>query len=583
MSVPRPEYPRPQMVRGDYINLNGIWKCSLDLSNSGGGRQLEKHPELFDREITVPFCPESSLSGIGFTDFIPSIYYHRVLEIPQKWQNKRIILHFGGVDTIATIYVNGNIAGTHRGGMSGFEIDITNFVTPGKNADLVVHATDDVRSGLWGSGKQSSRYHSYGCYYTRVTGIWQTVWMEAVHPAGFKRCYISADPASSTVTVTPLFYSCPAGATVEITAALRGENTGSARVRTSGTGSICTTVSKCELWEPGNPVLYDLKCRLLAEDGTVLDEVDSYFGFRTIEVRGNKIYLNGKEIFLRMVLDQGFYPDGIWTAPDDDALKKDIELSMAAGFNGARLHQKVFEDRFHYWADKLGYLTWSESASWGVEYRFSEARYNFLQEWMEIVDRLKDHPSIIAWSPLNETKTQFPDRPAYRNWLEDIYSVTKRLDPTRPVNDSSGWNHVRTDLWTVHPYRASVQALRDSLFPEDGGVMVHHPEFECAYSGQPFVVDEFGGFRYLPEALRRDTDGWGYHGLNITSEDQLCDMIREQVELMLNDERIAGYCYTQLTDVEQEQNGVLLYDRTPKMPLEKFAEIFGMIPARKHS
>ena len=581
MVLPRPEYPRPQMVRDEWINLNGRWRFCFDFGNSGIDRKVESSPECFDREIIVPFCPESELSGIGYRDFMAAVYYRREIEIPAGWSGKRILIHFGAVDTIATVYIDGAPVTTHYGGMTGFTADVTGFVTPGRTHVLVVRAEDDLRSGNWGGGKQSHIYRSHGCHYTRVTGIWQTVWMEPVAMTGFKRCYVSGDPANGSVTVSARFHAAPQGLRWRVAASLRGIPVGAAEGAAGEGATLTVPLSRRELWEPGNPVLYDLEFTLVDGKGAVVDRFTGYTGLRSIEIRGNKFYLNGRELFQRLVLDQGYYPDGIWTAPSDAALKYDIELAMKAGFNGARLHQKVFEERYLYWADKLGYLTWGESSSWGLVYQHAEARYNFLRQWLEIVDRLKDHPSIIVWTPLNETAREGWSRPReepkelYHRWVIDLYDVTRQLDPTRPVNDSSGWCHAKTDLWTVHPYRPGAKEFRETIAPADGGVMVTNPNFEVPYQGQPYLIDEFGGFKYTPSTGSAQGGGWGYHGIEIKDGDAFCDKIREQVEVMLADERVAGYCYTQLTDVEQEQNGICFYDRTPKVPLEQLAAIFG--------
>lgn len=307
---------------------------------------------------------------------------------------------------------------------------------------------------------------------------------------------------------------------------------------------------------------------------------------RKIHVKGNQIFLNNQPIFLRMVLDQGYYPEGVWTAPSDEALVQDIKLSMAAGFNAARLHQKVFEERFHYHADRLGYLTWGESACWGLGWtnqrwytvdRYAGV-YNFLREWREIVDRDANHPSIIAWTPLNETARPI-DLDFYRGVMTEVYDLTKQVDPTRPVNDSSGYQHVKTDLWTVHLYRKNVEELKAAISPADGGVWHTSPDLEVPYAGQPYLNDEFGGFMYIPPERSKFADNtWGYHKLDLKSPEELCAKIAEQVDYMLAMPNLSGYCYTQLTDVEQEQNGLYNYDRTAKVPEGMLKKIFGKTP-----
>ncbi len=606
-NIPRPEYPRPQFVRKEWINLNGQWSYELDLSESGVDDEFlaPGYPEpiqypgrskgtalkgLYSQEITVPFCPESKLSGVGFTDFIPSIFYARKITVPQDWQGKRILLHFGGVDSVATIYIDGKIAGTHRGGQASFEIDITGHVTPGIEQILTVHAVDHIKEGLFGSGKQSGFYRSYGCYYTRVTGIWSTVWLEAVDISALKRCRIVPDLDNGCFVFTPEYYGCVDGYSLEITVLASGKSVASKPVKCVCGSSAVLELDDIREWNPDDPFLYDIVFKLFNADGSLIDEVSSYAGLRKISIIKDRIYLNNQPFYPRLVLDQGFYPDGIWTAPADDALKHDIELAKAAGFNGARLHQKVFEERFHYWADKLGYLTWGEYGSWGMQINDPAARENFLNEWREVVLRDLNHPSIITWCPLNESGGSSRDSKtanmgkmsqinSYRNWVRAIYDLTKSLDPSRPVHDASGYIHVRTDIWSVHCYCKSAADLEVRMHPESGRVFIQPPELSIGYCGQPYLCDEFGGFMYIQPEKRDAQPRWGYHGLDFKSPAELCEKIREQVEFLVNAPDIGGYCYTQLTDVEQEQNGIYNYDRSFKFDPELAKTVFGLKPS----
>lgn len=292
---------------------------------------------------------------------------------------------------------------------------------------------------------------------------------------------------------------------------------------------------------------------------------------RKIHVEGDTLYLNNKPYYLRLVLDQGFYPDGIWTAPSDAALKKDIELSMDAGFNGARLHQKVFEERFHYWADKLGYLTWGEFPSWGTDAKDPVAARNFITEWAEVVVRDLNHPSIIVWTPLNET-LDIGDGVQHSRFHADLYDITKSLDPTRPVNEASGYVHVKTDLWTVHNYGQNPEKLKTQLTPDrEKGVWRNYPEKEVKYQGQPYFVDEFGGIKWVVGVAFAENT-WGY-GDAPKSIEEVYSRLEAQVNVLLSFEHIKGYCYTQLTDVEQEQNGIYNYDRSEKFDMKKINKI----------
>ena len=306
---------------------------------------------------------------------------------------------------------------------------------------------------------------------------------------------------------------------------------------------------------------------------------------RKVHIEGNRLFLNNEPVFLRFVLDQGFYPDGIWTAPSDVALRRDIELSMRAGFNGARLHQKAFEPRFHYWADRLGYLTWGESPSWGIDiwgrdgdHANGPAAWNFFSEWRELVLRDFNCPSIIAWTPLNET-AHGAGGSVHKRFHEDIYALTRALDPTRPVNETSGYSHVKTDLWTVHNYEQDPAKFRSMLTPaKDSPVWRNLPEHEPDYAGQPYIVDEFGGIKWVPEDKRPwAADSWGY-GAGPRSLDEFYERLKGLVDVLLDLPHVAGYCYTQLTDVEQEQNGIYNYDRTDKFDMTRIASIFSRNP-----
>ncbi|MBQ4126859.1 MAG: beta-glucuronidase, partial [Alistipes sp.] len=398
---PRAEYPRPQFERENWKNLNGEWSFTLDLSNSGRARNLYDS-KGFDGKITVPFAPESKLSGVGYTDFINSVWYQRTIQVPQEWAGKQIKLNFGAVYYESEVYIDGVFVGRHYGGSDSFSYDITKYVADGKEHSLVVHAESDIRSGEQPGGKQSTRYESYGCFYTRTTGIWQTVWMEAVDACGLERVQVLTDIDQSQLTVIPTFYGLKNGNRLQVTVSDGGKVVAKADVVAAQSMPVVIPIKKAKLWSPESPFLYDVVYEVKAADGSTLDKVDAYVGMRKIHIDGTKIYLNNKPYYQRLVLDQGFYPDGVWTAPSDEALRHDIEMSKEAGFNGARLHQKVFEERFHYWADKLGYLIWGEMASWDKTSSKVEAARNFLGEWTNIVVRDRNHPAIVTWTPFNE-------------------------------------------------------------------------------------------------------------------------------------------------------------------------------------
>ena len=576
--VPRPEYPRPQFVRDEWVNLNGTWSFEFDFSRSGMDRKLYES-KGFDNEILVPFAPQSGLSGVGFKDFIPEMWYHRVISIPENWKDRNVILHFGAVDYIASVYIDGRIAGRHWGGSSSFDIDITDMVMPGQEHDLVVRVEDDERSGQYAKGKQCGRFDSFGCEYTRTTGIWQTVWMEPVSGTGLKDIYVIPDLDQSRFIIEPSYYGLSSGQKLRVRV-LDGDRVVSSAVVPSSAQSYAELpVRKARTWSPESPFLYGIELEVISADGSVTDRVRSYAGMRKIHIEGNRIYLNNEPVYLRFVLDQGFYPDGIWTAPDDQALKRDIELSMAAGFNGARLHQKVFEPRFHYWADKLGYLTWGESASWGANVNNPLSARHFLTEWEETVVRDRNHPSIIVWTPFNETWEHPEDREAAREacrMVSDVYKLTKNLD-YRPCHDVSGNYHVMTDIFSVHQYMQDPEELRGWLAPENGFVRqadLEHRETE--YGGQPYLVDEYGGIKWV--AGREYSEiSWGYGDAPKTLE-EFYRRLEGLTDVILGYGHICGYCYTQLTDVEQEQNGIYSYDRTPKFDMDRIRAIFTKVP-----
>lgn len=604
MAIPRPEYPRPQFVRDTWLNLNGVWTIEFDPGKSGEERKLhESHG--FAQKITVPFCPESRLSGVMHTDFIERMYYHRTLTVPKAWSGRRVLLHFGAVDYDCKVFIDGKFAGRHVGSSDAFCFDITVLTKPGKRHHLVVEVADELRSCLQPGGKQSMGYDSFGCSYTRTTGIWQTVWLEATSNRAFSYVQIRPDLDGGQFFFLPEYHAAETTDKATITIydsdgkKVMGQTTGAA----ADGVPIAVKLKKAISWEPGNPYLYQLKYELRDAGGALLDEVRSYAGLRKVSVVGDQFLLNNKPIFQRLVLDQGFYPDGIWTAPSDDALRQDIEISMAAGFNGARLHQKVFEPRFHYWADKLGYLTWAESPSWGMgccvphintPEQVWHSFANFTAEWTNLMRQDFNSPSVIAWTPLNETGAiEGESIHVLRLLQERVYDLTKALDPTRPCNETSGFVHAKTDLWTVHAYCRSAEELRDTLVPTgDKPATAYCSEFsreklradqpvmmrmlETGYHGQPYIPDEIGGFKYLPPKEKDFSKrSWGYYGMNLCDAKEWLRLMDEQIRMLESLPQVAGFCYTQLTDVEQEQNGVYCYDRSLKVPVEELAKAFG--------
>ncbi len=575
--LPRSEYPRPQFERADWVNLNGTWTYTFDFGQTGAERDF-RNSKGFDGKITVPFCPESSLSGVKHTDFIPCIWYQRTITVPETWGGKNILLNFGAVDYDATIYIDGKKVGRHCGAGSSFSLDITKFVKAGGSANLVIQVKDNLRGGKQPGGKQSTGYYSAGCNYTRVTGIWQTVWMEAVGRNALKQVFATPDIDQQQLVVRPEFYDEEvSGATLTVQV-LDGKKVVSSRTAPATNNTVIVLpIKNPKLWSPETPNLYDVTYVVRDAKGGVLDEVKSYAGMRKIHLAGGYFYLNNKPYFQRLVLDQGFYPDGVWTAPSDEALKHDIEMSKAVGFNGARLHQKVFEERYFYWADKLGYITWAEQASWGLDVNNEEAVRNFLTEWADEVVRDRNHPSIVTWTPLNETWGARDG--VYVRFVNDLYNLTKAIDPTRPVNDASGDSHVKTDIWSVHDYTREYDRLvanhtfRAGVEPYRN---MRDKEWLAKYDGQPYMLDEFGGLGWIPKEER--SSSWGY-GAQIESEDEFFQILEKEVDAIKACKHITGFCYTQITDVEQEKNGVYYYDRRPKFDAAKWKAIFEKIPS----
>lgn len=583
IEIPRPEYPRPQFVRERWLSLNGVWEFEFDPGDSGIARGLLNRP--LTGSIVVPFAPESTLSGIGDVDFHSSVWYRRSIQVPADWTGERILLHFQAVDHDATVWIDGQEVGRHRGGFSSFTLDITDAVNPGTPATLLLRARDS-KDGSQARGKQSTEYHNHDCDYTRTTGIWQTVWLEPVPESSLKRPRITPELASTSFHVeVPLRRNVPGGR-VTVTVRDDGQALATASIRTDldlaarVTVRIPEELARC--WSPEDPHLYDLDIELTGADGSVLDAIRSYAGLRSVSIHGKAVHLNGRPVFQRLVLDQGYYEDGIMTAPDDASLIRDITLAQAAGFNGARLHQKVFEERYLYHADRLGYLVWGEFGDWGCKVGWApddrqQPTASFITQWLEVLDRDVSHPSIIGWCPLNETRQFIGDSITV---LDDVtrgmFLATKAFDLSRPVIDASGYSHrvAETDIYDSHNYEQDPTRFADVM----GGVGTGDPyinteddenerrenrPWSVPYAGQPYFCSEFGGIWWSPDPR---ADGWGY-GNPPASLDEFYERFTGLTAALLDNPDMFGYCYTQLTDVFQEQNGIYFFDRTPKFDL----------------
>ena len=551
----RAEYPRPSFVRENWRNLNGSW--DFEILNSEEimlGKNLSK-------KIEVPFCPESKLSGIGITDFMNHLWYRKTFELTEKEISPHILLHFGACDYETTIFVNGEEVGFHRGGYSSFSFDIAKFVKVGENT-IDVKVFDDTTSLEIPSGKQSMRPQSSGCFYTRTTGIWQTVWLEFLGENYISEYIINADVDSETVEIeVKTLADCSVSAEIYY----QNQQITQSEVETSeNSAKISLSVPNPKLWAVKEPELYDIVLTL-RKNSEIVDSAKTYCGFRKFEFIDNQLYLNGKLLILKQVLDQGFYPDGIYTAKTVEEIYKDIDLSMSLGFNGARPHEKVFEEHYLYYADKVGYIIWGEYPNWGCTFVEENQKgvEAFLNEWAEVVKRDRNHPSIIGWCPLNEAWADSKQRCDAVS-QKRLYHLTKQLDPRRFVIGSSGGDLYITDIYDIHSYTDSPDTIRQILTegflqnpPEkfNDNDMLTIPEL-LKY---PIFFSEFGGVSY------KNGDGWGYH--SASSEEAFIKNVNSKVQAVL-DCKCIGYCYTQLTDVEQEQNGLFTYERVPKFPAE---------------
>ena len=468
MTMPRPEYPRPQFVRPDWLCLNGEWQFEIDNGDSGLERGLVER-DLAQR-IQVPFCPESKLSGIEHTDFMSAVWYRRHVTIPPAWAGRDVLLHFQAVDYDATVWVNGIEVRRHRGGYTPFACNLRSIAAPGETITIVVRARDDNKPPM-PRGKQSQRYGNYSCFYTRTTGIWQTVWLEPVSRCALLRPRLTPDVANGAFYLEQPLSASRSGLRLRVTLS---DASGAMRTIEADADKDLTPhltlsipLQRRRLWSPQDPHLYDIEVELHDGGGKLIDKATTYAGLRSVAIEGKAVKINGETIFQRLVLDQGFYPDGIYTAASDDALRADIELSQAAGFNGARLHQKVFEERFLYHADRLGYLLWGEFPDWGCrrygpEDDHQQPTAGYVTQWLEELERDYSHPSIIGWCGLNETWQPLTDRITV---LDDVtramFLAAKAMDTTRPVLDASGYSHrvPETDVFDCHDYDQNVETF----------------------------------------------------------------------------------------------------------------------------
>ena len=558
--IPRNEHPNPNFKRNDYIILNGEWDFEFDFGNSGKERSLFAVDAEFSKKINVPFCPESELSGIGYKDFMAAVWYKRTVEITEEQLKGKAFIVFGAVDFHASVYVNGEFAGEHFGGYTTFRIDATKFLKLGENT-ITVCAQDDTRSPLQARGKQSELVYSHDCDYTRTTGIWQTVYMEFCPENYIKSVKYYPNITDGTLTIHAELVG---NGTFSASAFWDGKEVGVASTDTLGqTATLTLNLSEKHLWEIGKGGLYSLN---LSFGG---DEISSYFGLREVKLTDNAININGEPVFQRLVLDQGFYPDGIYTAPSAEALKNDILLSMEVGFNGARLHQKIFEPLFLHYCDELGYIVWGEHGNWGADHTNFESLRYFLLEIEEEIERDFNHPALIGWCPYNET-WDVNGRKQDDDVIRIVYRTVKSLDKTRPCIDTSGNFHVETDIFDVHDYDQDCELFKGHY--EDltnKNILFDHQGHKQTWKGEPVFMSEYGGIRVeLKEFEENDREkAWGY-GNAATSLEEFYARYDGLTTALIDCPKMIGFCYTQLTDVEQELNGIFRYDRTKKFDSE---------------
>ncbi len=567
----RHEHPRPDALRDLWLNLNGTWQFEIDDNRTGIAKHFENRDD-FSMKIEVPFCPESRLSGVAHTDYMNAVWYRRTFTLPASFTGKRVLLHIGACDDKTTAFVNGKTVGSHVGGYTPMTFDITDALTDGENA-VVVYAEDDVRSTAGCRGKQSQAFASRGCCYTRTTGIWQTVWLEAVDAARVLSYKVYPNISAPSVGLSVRLTGAALGKTLRADVLFGGRPVGTASVAVGSEETVLSvSLTEKHLWSVGDGQLYDLVFTL-SDGGCVTDTLRGYFGLREVgfDVRG--LLLNGKHIFQRLVLDQGFYPDGIYTAPTADDLRRDIEYAMALGFNGARLHQKVFEPLFLYYADRLGYLVWDETGNWGLDHTDPMNIYNFLPQWIEEMERDFSHPSLIGWCPFNETWDKY-GRTQSEELLNMTYDVTKAIDPTRPCVGSSGSYPAKGDFHDVHDYTQEPDVFRDILAGAKDGLIKDQlwrkdPKRQKMDTSRPVFISEYGGIKWT---AAEDGSAWGY-GKSVENEEEFLSRLDGLTSALLDNARISAFCYTQLTDVEQEQNGLMTYDRRFKFDPEKIRRI----------
>lgn len=573
-------HPRPQLRRKDWISLEGEWDFHIDAE----GRCTTLEQVRWERKIRVPFSPETKLSGIGDTGFYAAVWYRRSFDAPPLGPNRRLLVHFEAVDYRTRVYVNGKKVITHEGGYSPFSADITDVLTSDGEQELIVWAEDDPADLAKPRGKQDWKLDPHSIWYPRTTGIWQTVWLETVPTtrvdtlqwsSSLERWDIGLDATLRAAAGKKLTLAVELRRNQQLIASDTYEVvSGEVHRRIALSDPGIDDFRNDLLWSPSSPTLIDAHIELRDQAGAVIDQIESYTAIRSVSAQGDRFLLNSRPLYLRLVLDQGYWPESGLTAPNDQALVKDILLAKKLGFNGVRKHQKIESARYLYWADRLGLLVWEEMPS---AYRYTTQSVERLtREWIEIIQRDRSHPCIIAWVPFNESwgVPDLPESPAQRHYVQALYHLTKSLDPSRPVIGNDGWESVATDIIGIHDYddqpdrmgkRYGINDIESRLFKRErpGGRML----MVGAETGwkHPIVLTEFGGIAFGKE---RD-DIWGYS--RTQSSEELLHKYAALLETVRCLPALAGFCYTQFTDTYQEANGLLYQDRTPKAAFDQLA------------
>jgi beta-galactosidase/beta-glucuronidase len=559
------------------MNLDGQWAFAFDDADEGIQHGWKfSLPDSHRTQILVPFPYQCELSGINDKSIHEIIWYSRTFEVPREWTGMNLLLHFGAVDYECTVWLNGQEVGHNRGGHTPFEFNIAPYVDPGAVCTLTLRVLDS-QSDAQPRGKQSASGVPHDIDYYCTSGIWQTVWLEPVPAIRIDSLRARSSFEEDTFDLT-VFLHAPCKKWRVAVEILDGEKlvTEARSEKSSATIHFRLPIPNPKLWSPELPHLYDLRIRLYDSDN-LLDEVVSYAGLRNIEFRDGRFLLNGVPTYLRMVLDQGYWPGGYLAAPSDDALRADVEWVKKFGFNGVRKHQKIEDPRWLYWCDRLGVLVWGEmpnAREWS-----SQAEERLASEWRRAVERDLNHPCVVAWVPVNESMG-FPalrdSHVAQSSFIERMVGITRRSDPDRTVIDNDGWEHSDiTDVCAIHDYTPTATLLRDRYQEAArGGDLPPHvwlgnrPLFVLGsrYRGQPIILSEVGGFLQVPDELApADRDMlFNFYG-SCENPGEFLTKYRDLMEGIASLKFLAGFCYTQLTDVEQETNGLLTYDRTPKL------------------